>query len=341
MNESGIILDHAPSASGVLLRNDQWLARILPEEGGRIASLFDLGARLEYLLQPARGFPARQSQDLWDRFENSACAGIDDCLPSVGACDPDTPGGPIPDHGDLWRLHWSILSSSASESVTLAATCYSRTLHLEKRIHLRGSCLEIRYCLRNLQEAPVPFLYALHPLLAIDPGDRILLPPDVKAVRIESSRLQRLGDPGSVVAWPHPSGPGSGFDLSRTDGIDAATAEMLYTDRLQAGWCGLYRAQTGNGIILRFHPRQLPYLGLWLCYGGWPDDARNPSQYAVAFEPTVSPRGTLIDALKHNEAPVLAGYAAFHFDIALQRVGPDCATFDEFASRCRNRLRER
>lgn len=338
MNEAGNVPENA--STGVTLRNGQLLVRVLPEEGGRIASFFDLETGLEYLLQPAQGFIGRQSDDLWDRFENSACAGIDDCLPSVGACGPDTPGGPVPDHGDYWRLCWSILSTSGTESVTIAATGYSRSLYLEKDIRLQGSSLEIRYCLRNLKETPTPFLYALHPLLAVDPGDRILLPDQVKAVRIESSRSQRLGDPGSVVDWPLPYGPGSSIDLSRTDSIDSSTAEMLYTDRMQAGWCGLYRAQSGTGIILRFNPGQLPYLGLWLCYGGWPDESRHPRQYAVAFEPTVAPRGTLSDALTHNEAPLLAGYASFRFEVKLQRVGPDFATVDEFASRCRNPRRD-
>lgn len=164
-------------ASGLLLKNNHLRACILPEEGGRIASFFDAQSGIEFLLQPSRYYPGRQSSDLWDRFENSACAGIDDCLPSVGACGPETPGGAVPDHGDFWRLHWTVLSTSRTDSVTMAATGYSRHLHLEKSVRLHDASLEIQYRIRNLKETPVPFLYALHPLLAIDPGDRILLPP--------------------------------------------------------------------------------------------------------------------------------------------------------------------
>lgn len=322
------------SASGLLLCNDHLRAHILPEEGGRIASFFDVQSGLEFLLQPSPAYQGRQSHSLWDRFENSACAGIDDCLPSVGACGAETPGGPVPDHGDFWRLHWTVLSTSKTDSVNIAATGYSRHLHLEKSVRLHDASLELQYRIRNLKETPVPFLYALHPLLAIDPEDRILLPPEVTNVRIDSSRGQRLGNSGTVIAWPKPHGPISDLDLSRTEAVTASTAEMLYTGPLQSGWCGLYRARSGNGIVVRFNARTLPYLGLWFCYGGWPEDPHQPRQYAVAFEPTVAPWGTLTGASEKGEAPVLAGHASFSFAIAIERIGPSPMTYDEFAARC-------
>jgi len=319
--------------SGITLHNDQMRVRILPEEGGRITSFFDAQSGVEFLLQPSGAYCGRQSHNLWDCFENSACAGIDDCLPSIGPCGPGTPGGPVPDHGDFWRLAWTVLNIIGSESVAMAATGYSRHLHFEKSLRLRASSLEIQYRIRNLKKTPVPFLYALHPLLAIDPGDRIILPSEVSSVRIESSRRGRVGNPRSVIAWPKPHGTQSLLDLSRTEAVTASSAEMLYTNQLQSGWCGLYRARTGNGAVIRFNTQQLPYLGLWLCYGGWPEDHSRPRQYAVAFEPTVAPRGTLTDALEKGEAPVLAGKASFTFTIVFERIGSLPMSFDDFAAR--------
>ena len=322
-----------PTTAGIPLCNGSLRVRVVPEEGGRIASFCDADAKAEYLLQPRESYRRPVRLDPWDRFENSACAGIDECLPSVGACGEETPGGPVPDHGDFWRLPWAV-SASDCDSLRMAATGYSRPLHFEKRLSLHASALEIHSSIRNQTDAPVPFLYALHPLLAIDRGDRIVLPPEVSTVRLESSRHDRVGAPGATIDWPKPGGAGSAVDLSRVEAVSAGTAEMLYTDRLHAGWCGLYRARYGQGICLRFDPRLLPFLGLWLCFGGWPEDESLPLQYVVAFEPTVAPRGTLASALVNRQAPVLAPHESFDFDIVLEQIGPAPLTYEEFVAQC-------
>jgi galactose mutarotase-like enzyme len=322
-----------PPTACITLCNGSLRVCVVPEEGGRIASLCDTDAQVEYLLQPGEPYRRPARLNPWDRFEISACAGIDECLPSVGACGPETPGGPVPDHGDFWRLHWAV-STSDNNSLSMAATGYSRPLLFEKRLRLRASALEIHSSIRNQRDAPVPFLYALHPLLAIDPGDRIVLPPEVSRVRVESSRHDRVGAPGATIAWAKPGGAGSALDLSRAEAISAGTAEMFYTDRLQSGWCGLYRARHGQGICLRFDARLLPYLGLWLCFGGWPEDESRPRQYAVAFEPTVAPRGTLASALESRQAPVLAAHESFDFDMVLEQIGPAPLAYEEFVAQC-------
>ena len=317
-----------------MLCNDHLRVHVLPHEGARIASFFDIQANRELLLQPSKPYRRPASLSLWDRFENSACAGIDECLPSVAASGPETPGGPIPDHGDFWRLNWTEIAASQNTSVSLLATGYSRPLLFEKHLYLHSSALEIHYRIRNLQDDPIPFLYALHPLFAIDPGDRIVLPPEVSALLVGYSRLGRLGPPRTLIQWPNHEGVASAPDLSRTQNVAASTADMVYTDRLSSGWCGLYRARIGQGIALRFDTAKLPYLGLWLCYGGWPDDETLPRQYAVAFEPTVAPWGTLSTACENHQAPVLAARDSVEFTIVLERIGAIPVTYDEFAARC-------
>ena len=327
-------LNGSPSTQGITLHNDSLRVQILPEEGGKVASFFDVRTNLEFLLQPAQTLRPPRAFDPWDRFENSACSGIDDCLPSVGDCGPETEGGPVPDHGDFWRLPWEVVNSSGAHSLSLAATGYSRPLRIEKQFVLDDSSLRIHYRIRNLGDATVPFLFALHPLFAIDPGDRVVLPAEVSTLRVESSRLERLGSRSALIGWPKPFGAGSALDLSLTETASAAIAEMLYTDRLQSGWCGLYRSQSGLGVVMRFDTQRLPYLGLWLCYGGWPENAMGPLQYAVALEPTVSPRGTLAEALENIQAPVLAARESLEFEIEIERIGPNPVSYGDFVKRC-------
>jgi galactose mutarotase-like enzyme len=318
----------------ITLQNGRLRVAILPHEGARISSIFDTESETEFLLQAAHPYRKPDTLDRWSHFDDSACAGIDECLPSVSADGPEAPGGPIPDHGDFWRLDWIETEPATRNTVALAASGYSRPILFEKGLHLSASALRIQYRIRNQGGSPLPFLYAFHPLLAIDAGDRILLPPEISSVRVESSRSNRLGRPGSSIGWPTPQGADASLDLSRTERISAASADMLYTGQLHSGWCGLYRAQSGQGMILRFDPHLLPYLGLWLCYGGWPDDATCPRQYAVAFEPTVAPWGTLSAAWKNHQAPILAAHASFAFSILLHCIGPGRLTYDEFAVQC-------
>lgn len=54
---------------------------------------------------------------------------------------------------------------------------------------------------------------------------------------------------------------------------------------------------------MRFDVTQLPFLGLWMGYGGWPDDAFARNQYAVALEPTVAPLGSPGESAAEGAAP--------------------------------------
>jgi hypothetical protein len=140
--------------------------------------------------------------------------------------------------------------------------------------------------------------------LAIDPGDRILLPSEVKSVRVESSRHNRLGGNGDLIPWPITKDSYTCIDLRVVGHPRQQTADMLYTGPLMSGWCGLYRTGFGREIVFRFDPEKLPCVGLWLCYGGWPNDSLN-KQVAVALEPTVAARGSLEDAIRDGLAPTL------------------------------------
>jgi hypothetical protein len=98
-------------------------------------------------------------------------------------------------------------------------------------------------------------------------------------------------------------------------GPEAGTAEMFYTPRIQDGLCGIYREASGQVLEVSFDTSRLPYLGLWLCYGGWPGDGDEPRQYAVALEPTTSPCNTLANAQRTNTAISLTAGETYDWEI--------------------------
>jgi hypothetical protein len=131
-------------------------------------------------------------------------------------------------------------------------------------------------------------------------------------VRLDYSRGDRLGTSGSIITWPTTK---ASVRLDVTLGPEAGTAEMFYTSRLQDGLCGIYREGSAQMIEVSFDTERLPFLGLWLCYGGWPNDGNEPRQYAVALEPTTSPRNTLVDAQRTNTAVSLKPGETYDWEI--------------------------
>jgi hypothetical protein len=92
---------------------------------------------------------------------------------------------------------------------------------------------------------------------------------------------------------------------------------MLYTARLQEGRCAIYRTVHRQMLLVSFDASVLPFLGIWLCNGGWPGGA-GVQQYAVALEPTTSPHNTLANAQRDNGAILLEPGAVSSWEICFQ-----------------------
>jgi galactose mutarotase-like enzyme len=299
------------------LQNASLSVTVLPSEGGRVASLRSLHSGVEFLTQSHRMDRTVQA-GMNARFQDGPCAGIEECLPTVGVSGPETRGGPAPDHGDFWQLAWSV-DEAGEEQARLHAQGFSRTLRFTKHLTLQGETLRIRYDVENTGNIPQSFLYACHPLFAVDPGDQILLPPDVRSLALDYSRDGRLGVRGEMIAWPNsPAEPYLNFAKPR----DAGTAEMLYTTRLREGRCGIYRSVHCQMLLITFDTSMLPFLGVWLCYGGWPG-GMGMQQYAVALEPTTSPHNTLANAQRDGGAIPLDPGAVSSWEICFQIGEPE------------------
>jgi galactose mutarotase-like enzyme len=240
-------------------------------------------------------------------FDGGDASGWDECLPSVAACTVPTNSGPahIPDHGDLWRVPWdvsqafSIQSGQSRDSITLRGACFSLPLELERTLALTetpsGFHIAAQYKLTNTGGFPVPWSWAAHPLFAAAPGDRILLPASIRSLRLEGSGGNRLGRNGDSVSWPIATlADGASTDLSLAQPPDSGIGDKLFAGPLSAqeNWCALERRSAGVRIRVGFDSAATPYLGLWICYGGWPDRP-GPKQVCVALEPSTAPVDSL------------------------------------------------
>jgi galactose mutarotase-like enzyme len=305
------------AANPLYLQNASLAVTVLPSEGGRVASLRSLSSDVEFLTQSHR--VERTVQAGMDaRFQDGPCAGIEECLPTIGVSGPETIGGPAPDHGDFWQLVWSVEEANPKQ-IRLHAQGFSRTLRFTKRLALQGDKLRIHYSVENTGDVRQSFLYACHPLFTIDPGDQILLPPDVRSLSLDYSRDSRLGVRGQKIAWPN-SHAEPYLNLAKPR--DAGTADMLYTPRLREGRCGIYRSVHRQMLLITFDTSVLPFLGVWLCYDGWPG-GMGMQQYAVALEPTTSPHNTLANAQRDGGAIPLDPGADSSWEICFQIGEPE------------------
>lgn len=295
------------SLEAFVLENSSLRLTMVPELGGKLASLIRNESGYEYLLQPADPERAYRPRSFGDNFEDYGPCGFDECLPTVAAClYPEEPfaASKLPDHGDVWCLPSGI--EVVGEKIRLTTSLRSLPLRFRKEVQLCENAVRIDYETTNLSQSSVKFLWSAHPLLAVEPGAEIILPDEVKEVEVEWSKDERLGKATDRCGWPRATDrSGHMVELNRVAPPSAGTADKLFTGALSEGFCGMFLPSKNESIAFRFDPRMAPYLGLWICQGGWPE-SRADKQFTVALEPCTGRRDSLAEAMKRNECVLLA-----------------------------------
>ena len=309
----------AITEENVVIRAGDCSVTILPRLGGKIASI-RIG-ELELLQSPLAPYGPRTRTMSFDAGDAS---GWDECLPSVAGCTVRLADGSdkeIPDHGDLWRVEWRSrdqgtgiteqglgtrdeglgIADGAGGAVTLRGECFSLPLTLERTVRVMQTALgwELRldYSVKNTGSFIVPWSWAAHPLFVAEAGDRIVLRGSIERLRLEGSGGERLGWNGDSVSWPVAVlADGNDCDLSIAQGIESGIGDKLFAGPLSSAenWCALERPRAGVRIKVGFDASAMPYLGLWICYGGWPERP-GPKQMCVAMEPATAPVDSLAE----------------------------------------------
>jgi galactose mutarotase-like enzyme len=158
-----------------------------------------------------------------------------------------------------------------------------------------GWNLRLDYAVTNIGVFALPWSWAAHPAFAAEAGDRIVLPASIHTLRLEGSGRSRLGKSGDRVNWPLAAmADGGETDLSVAAGPESWIGDKLFAGPLNSveNWCALERRKAGVRIKVSFDAVATPYLGLWICYGGWPERA-GTKQQCVAMEPSTAPVDSL------------------------------------------------
>ena len=281
---------------------------LAPQAGARITRLVDRRTGRNWLAgDDERPIPLNA-----DRFDLAAAAGWDECFPSVAACDAAaTPWRRLlRDHGEIWGLPWRTVSASA-QSATLMFE--GPDFVFERRLTLAGETLQADYRVRNAGEHALPFLWSMHPLLALAPGETLEL---AGVDQLEAIYLSSAPDGSARRSVPWPGGGGCApFPLDRAQLASACFAGKFFARAPSPGRARIVGARQS----LEMQWEGVDHLGVWLTYGAWP--TRNDVAH-VALEPTTAPFDNLGEAIAADAAEWLAPGAERSWKVGIRLRAP-------------------
>jgi hypothetical protein len=245
-------------------------ASIIPEPGGKVASLKDLASGFEHMVQ--REGETCRDQPYDGVYVDAECSGFDDMFPTIDECHYESPpwkGTLLPDHGEVWSLPWE--HEVRGDALHLRVRGVRLPYLLEKRVSIpEDRTLRLDYALTNESAFPMDFLWAAHVMANVDVGTRLILPRCCRTAMTAFSTSGRMGRYGDAVSWPAFTGPDGRqhrADIVRPPAA-ADNEKYYFRDPLDEGWCAV-RAPGGRVFALSFPPEAVPYLGILLNEQGW------------------------------------------------------------------------
>lgn len=244
---------------GIELDNGQLRVRVDPSRGGRVVSLFDHGTDREWAW--TRSFEGPKPR-LGDDYDSNWTGGFEELFPNDA---PTTVAGRrLPDHGELWFAEWSVMSSG-QQFAELRLRAPVTGVEITKAFTLDGSNLTVEYRLTHDGVEALPFLFKLHPAVAVHAGCRIELPGGhLEPVDPAFSAILPTGGP-----WPWPGPPGA--SLEQCHSPESRLQEFVYVHDLPEGWCAVADDTLARRLRLSYSLTDFPYCWLFLTYGGWRD----------------------------------------------------------------------
>ena len=265
----------------LILENEQLTVAVAPDFGARVTRLIDRASGRDWIA------PGGQSSQTGENavYGLAEAVGWDECFPTVGRCDATGTvwGRVLRDHGDLWGRGFAVVEQRAD---LLTLVYESDQFRFVRTLRLDGATLHVDYQIDNLTADPMPYLWALHGLLAVRPGERIEL-PGVTHLTAPYVSLQGAIVDLPVIQWPETQAA-LGFDIDIVQPQTAGFAAKMYATVPSHA-----RARVG-GLEIVWSGDQIRHLGLWFTYGGWPGVG---GVHHMAIEPTNASAGDLAEGV--------------------------------------------
>jgi hypothetical protein len=294
----------------LVLQNAHLRAVILPSLGGRVWELEDLVRGRQWIWHRP-DVPLRQ-MPLGSPYDDVWAGGWEELFPNDAAGLFE--GRQLPDHGEWWTMawNWTDVSTAGTAGVVLSAesTVVKASCTKTFRLAPDAPVLSVHYRIRSLEASPVHFLFKQHLPVHVTPDCRVQLPGgQCQAVDPDFGTTLRDGD---VHAWPGVSG---GVDLRVVPPPASRNREFVYVKDLAGPWCGVDDARAGASIRMEFEPARMPFVWLFLSYGGWRD------VYTAVLEPCSNMPKGLPEAVRAGQSAVLNPGATFETVVTVRLDG--------------------
>lgn len=272
-------------------------AVFLPGEGGKLASFKSEGT--EYLVQ-------NPSPDYLHLGENSdyvktECAGFDDTFPTIDPC-VGINGKRYPDHGEVCRESLSYEIRGETLIMRLASEKFG--YKYEKRVTARpDGVFEIAYEAENLNDVPLPCIFAAHCLVNAENGGEILVPFNI------NDKTELFFD----VTETFPAGASERLLVKEMlrfpDNAEEKRCFKLYFPALKDSYALGFRPKGKDALMIKADG--LPFAGIWV------NDGYLNGMRCVGLEPCSARYDSPETAAKKGESVYLASHKKMRFKIYL------------------------
>ncbi len=282
----------------LIIENGLVRAIVIPDLGGRIWDVVDVIRDVNWIWHRP-GVPLVRCE-LGAEYDSAWAGGWEELFPN------DAPGEfegrLLPDHGEWWTREWAVDEVREGESPMIRLSSRMNVCRAScfKEISMRpGSArLDIRYTIVSEQPEPFHFLFKQHLPVAVTSSCRIELPGgQVTAVDPSFSDIVAQDGPSP---WPLGAQTVAGIpDLSHVRGKESRLKEFVYVASLPSPSCAIVDTARACRIRLSWEHATMPYLWLFMSYGGWRD------VYTVVLEPCTNMPKDLTSAKDLGQAALL------------------------------------
>ncbi|NRA39663.1 MAG: hypothetical protein HRU15_16090, partial [Planctomycetes bacterium] len=143
LSSSDLSLNNGNIIQQYTLSNESMSVSIIPALGGKIVSIKNKNGR-EFLSRSTRPYTMRR---YGMKYSETEYDGIDECFPSFQASAyPLAPwhDRPIPDHGELCQLEWSI-NEASDQQINMSVEGKAFPFTFQRTAHLKDQTLILNY----------------------------------------------------------------------------------------------------------------------------------------------------------------------------------------------------